>query len=77
MFGIATLSIPASGFIGPVTVHGLSDQLALIMGRTAAWTLSNDNDCVCVALSDGSMKLIGLDLTTYTLVYKRFRKPSK
>ena len=43
MFGIATLEIPRSGVIGPSCYPGLSDHYALVLGRFAARTLSDED----------------------------------
>lgn len=59
MFGQATLEIPRSGDIGPSRTDGLSDQLAMTIGRTAAWTLSEQDGYVTVTLESGSVRLIG------------------
>lgn len=61
MFGQASLSIPQVGHIGPSRTEGLSDELALILGRTAAMTLSEQDGFVVVTLSDGQVKAIGFD----------------
>lgn len=68
MFGKATLEIPENGFCGPVKIWGLSDELASIMGRTAAWTLSDKREYVIVTLSDGTIEGIGQNPTTGELV---------
>lgn len=60
MFGQATLEIPASGTIGRSFHDGLSDELALIMGRMAARTLQDG--FVVITLSDGKQKVIGHDV---------------
>jgi hypothetical protein len=54
----ATLEIPASGAIGPSRTEGLPDELALVMGLTAAWSLSEDDGDVIVTLSDGDTRVI-------------------
>lgn len=59
MFGQATLEIPQSGNIGPSRTDGLSDQLAMIMGRTAAMTLSDKDGYVTVSLQSGEVRFIG------------------
>lgn len=61
MYGKATLEIPPTGTIGPSHTEGLSDQLAMIMGRTAAWTLPDEGPPIKVTLEDGSGVNIGLD----------------
>ncbi len=59
MFGQATLEIPQSGNIGPSQTIGLSDRMAMIMGRTAASTLSEYDGFVRVCLESGEVRLIG------------------
>jgi hypothetical protein len=54
----AILEIPASGAIGPSRTEGLPDELALVMGLTAAWSLSEDDGDVIVTLSDGDTRVI-------------------
>ena len=61
MFGKATLEIPASGSIGPSRTCGLSDKLAMTMGRIAARTLSEQDGFVTVTLESGSVRVIGHD----------------
>jgi len=68
MFGNATLEIPASGDIGPTQMDGLSDQLAMIMGRTAARTLSERDDSVSVTLESGTVVIIGHEQVDGTLI---------
>ncbi len=68
MFGQATLEIPQSGNIRPSFTDGLSDCMAMAMGRTAAWTLSERDSYVTVTLESGSMKVIGLDTRRGELV---------
>lgn len=53
MFGNATLEIPASGVIGPTRVDGLSDELAMTIGRVAAMTLSEQDGHITVSLESG------------------------
>ena len=59
MFGKATLDIPASGNIGHSRTEGLSDRMALSFGRTAAMTLSDQDDHVTVTLESGEVRVIG------------------
>ena len=59
MYGKATLDIPAVGNIGRSRTDGLSDELALILGRTAAWTLSEQDGYVTVTLESGLRRIIG------------------
>lgn len=61
MFGQATLDIPSSGDIGPSHTIGLSDELAITIGRTAARTLSEQDGYVTVRLESGETILIGHD----------------
>lgn len=60
MYGTARLDIPGSGDIGPSWTGGLSDQLAMTLGRVAAMTLP-DRVPVEVTLNDGTSVHIGLD----------------
>lgn len=59
MYGKARVNIPASLGIGPFSVEGLSDDLAIITGRTAARTLSVQDGFVQVTLNDGRELVIG------------------
>ena len=68
MFGTATLDIPASRNIGASRTEGLSDELAMTIGRTAARTLSGQDGFVAVTLSDGTEKTIGCDTFNGKLV---------
>lgn len=61
MFGQATLEIPRSGNIGPSRTDGLSDEMAMLLGRAAARTLLEQDGLVVVTLSDGTLKTIGYD----------------
>ena len=61
MFGKASLDIPSSGDIGHSRHVGLSDELAMIYGRIAALTLSEQDGYVIVTLSDEHEKVIGYD----------------
>ncbi len=71
MFGTATLEIPQVGDIGPSFTDGLSDRLALTMGRTAAWTLSEQYGFVLVTLASGEVKVIGHDTVRGELTFGR------
>ena len=53
MFGNATLSIPGNGVIEPTCTDGLSDDLAMAIGRLAARILSEHDGPVIVSLEDG------------------------
>lgn len=75
MFGNATLEIPSSGVIGPSRYDGLSDSLALVLGRFAARTLSDEDGYVVITYSDGSVKLIGPDTADDVLVIGRLARP--
>ncbi len=67
MFGTAILDIPRSGVIGPSRTEGLSDALAMSIGRTAAYTLSDQNDRVTVSLESGDILVIGYDAVRHEL----------
>ncbi len=67
MFGTATLDIPRSGVIGPSRTEGLSDKMAIAIGRAAAWTLSERDDRVTVSLESGQIMVIGFDRDTNKL----------
>ncbi len=67
MFGKATLDIPASGNIGPSRTDGLSDELAMVLGRSAARTLSEQDGYVTVSLESGETKVIGYCTDTVTI----------
>ena len=72
MVGKATIHIPASNNIGETTVVGLSDDVAIGIGRIAAMTLSDDNHIpVTVTLENGLVLLIGYDLITDRIVIGR------
>lgn len=71
MFGKATLDIPASGVIGPSHTDGLSDELAMTIGRAAAWTLSEQDGFVIVTLGSGKTKVIGQDEAHGSLIIGR------
>ncbi len=68
MFGQATLQIPRSGNIGPSTTRGLSDKLAMTIGRTTAMTLSDEDGCVIATMSNGDIRIIGHDTTSGKIV---------
>lgn len=74
MFGQATLEIPASGSIGHSFHGGLSDELAMIMGRTVANTLSEQDGSVVVTLSNGERKVIGHDVISDILAIGRLNR---
>lgn len=72
MLGQARLHIPASDNIMETEFFGLSDELAITMGRTAAMTLSDDTHTpVTVRLGNGLVLLIGYDLITERIVIGR------
>ncbi len=71
MFGKATLEIPQSGTIGPSYTDGLSDELAMVLGRVAAWTLSDEHEFVTVSLESGEVKVIGYDTIHHSVVTGR------
>lgn len=58
MFGTATLYLPRIGDIGPLKTEGLSDALALTLGRTAVCTLLDHNECVVVRLESGKVRVL-------------------
>lgn len=68
MFGNATLEIPRSGVIGPSRYPGLSDEMALVLGRFAARTLSEQDGYVVITYSSGQVKLIGPDTANGDIV---------
>lgn len=68
MFGTATLEIPQVGDIRPSRTGGLSDRLAMVMGRVAALTLSEQDGFVIVTLADGTARTIGRDTVTGELI---------
>ena len=74
MFGEATLYIPENEDIGPTYDVGLSDELAMSIGRTAAWTLSDEHMFVIVTLANGSVRVIGHDTVRGELTIGRLRK---
>lgn len=59
MFGNATIDIPGNGVIGLTHMEGLSDQLALCIGRIAAMTLPDA--FITVILEGGTLVVIGCD----------------
>ncbi len=69
MYGNATLEIPGSGDIEPSRYLGLSDELALVLGRFAARTLSEEDGYVRITYSSGQVKLIGHDTANNRLVF--------
>lgn len=71
MFGTATLEIPQSGNIGPSRTDGLSDDLAMCIGRIAAGTLSEQDGFVTVSLESGIVEVIGHDTLTGELTIGR------
>ena len=71
MCEIATIEIPSSGDIGPSRHEGLSADLALVLGRLAAQTLSDEDGRVMITYSDGRVKLIGRDTADDVLVMGR------
>ncbi len=68
MFGNATVNIPTNGVIGPSETGGLSDELAVSIGRIAARTLSEPNTFVTVTLECKAVILIGYDENTDSLI---------
>jgi len=74
MFGKAKIEIPRSGNIGPSQLDGISDVMALGMGRIAAMTLSEQDGYVVVTLSNTQVKVIGHDTTTGEIVIGRLVK---
>jgi hypothetical protein len=70
MFGKATLEIPESRNTVCSVTTGLSDRLAMAMGRLAAWTLPDEEQgYVIVTLESGKVKLIGRDAVHNVLVF--------
>ncbi len=67
----ATLDIPGCGVIEPSYTTGLSDELAMTIGRIAAMTLSELDGLVMVKLSDGAIKMIECDTATGEIVIRR------
>lgn len=67
----ATVSIPASGEF-EATVHtGLSDEQALITGRIAAYSLSDDEGYASATLSDGTERVFVVDWLSGAVVAQR------
>lgn len=75
MFGTTTLEIPQVGDIGPSRTEGLSDELAMVIGLTAAWTLSEQDGFVIVTLADGTARVIGHDTIKGELTFGRLSRP--
>ena len=71
MYGKAVLNIPACGDIGPSRTPGLSDELAMAIGLTAARTLSEQDGYVTVLLESGETVVIGHDTIHDRLVIGR------
>lgn len=74
MYGKATLDIPASGVIGPSRTEGLSDELAMTIGRTAARTLSEPDGFVTVTLENGSKFFLDIDAPNRIIEVKGKRR---
>ena len=68
MFGNATVSIPDDGVIGPSETGGLSDDLAMSIGRIAALTLSEPNTFVTVTLECRAVVIIGHNENTNDII---------
>jgi hypothetical protein len=64
----ATLYIPRSGYIPASRTKHLPDDLALIMGRIAAMTLSERDGKVIGEFSDGRKKAVWCDITGRIIV---------
>jgi len=62
MYGKASIRIPSSGNIRLSYCDGLSDRLAMTIGRRAAETLSDDDGFVTVVLESGRVVVIGLNM---------------
>lgn len=71
MFGKATLELPATHDSDRYETDGLSDRLALSLGRIAATTLSDKESRITVTLEDGTVLLIGLDRVSGKVVIGR------
>lgn len=71
MYGKATLEIPAVGDIGRSFTDGLSDQLATVMGLTAANTLPDDL-FVTVTLGSGKQRVIRPNDVQHSRVIRRW-----
>ncbi len=74
MFGKATLEIPASGSIGHSRTKGLSDRMALVFGRIAATTLSEQDGHATVTLESGEVRVIGFDTVQHAIVTGRLNR---
>jgi hypothetical protein len=75
MYGTATLEIPQAGDIRPSRTEGLSDRMAMVMGRIAALTLSEQDSFVIVTLADGTARTIGHDTVKGELTFGRLGRP--
>lgn len=64
----ATITIPKSGPFPETTHDGLSDDLALSLGRQAAHTLSDGE--VVIVLTTGEVLTIGREEATGHLTYE-------
>ena len=73
MYGKATLDLPHSGVIGSERYVGLSDALAVSIGRIAAMTLSDEHEFVTVSLESGETVMIGQDTLSGQLHIGRLR----
>jgi len=71
MYGKASIRIPSSGNIRLSYCDGLSDRLAMTIGRAAAWTLSEQDGFVIVTLGSGKTKVIGQDEAHGSLIIGR------
>ncbi len=71
MWGKAQLYCPAVDASEAIHVSCLSDELAMIFGRSLAWTLSEQDGYVQVMLESGEQKLIGHDTVKNELVIGR------
>ena len=68
MYDHATITIPEYGPFPETTHDGLSDELALSLGRHAAHTLSDGE--VVLVLTTGNVITIGLDDDSGHLTYE-------
>ncbi len=59
MIGKAVLEVPARGGFEHSLTEGLSDRMALCLGRTFAMTLSEQDGNVKVTLESGETRVIG------------------
>lgn len=75
MFGNATVNIPDDGIIGPSLTDGLSDELAIAIGRLAARTLSEPDAFITVTLENGTVTIIGHNDVNNTIVIGWVRSP--